>query len=99
MVAEAQTGNLSALISDYNLGDGAASGLETIFAVRNGAGGNVPCVLLTAVAEDEIRAAYRRLCLNPDNKAQKMPVILQKPANAEALASALRRAVAENRRN
>ena len=55
----------------------------------------MPCVLFTAVNEDEIRAAYRQLCLNPDNAGQAMPVILQKPATAESLASALRRAVAE----
>ena len=54
-------------------------------------------MLLTAVSEDEIRRAYRGLCLNPDNEGQAMPVILQKPAAADTLASALRRAVAENR--
>ena len=68
------------------------------FAVRIGAARNFPCVLLTAVSEDVIARAYRALVLNPDNEGQAMPVILQKPANAEALASALRRAVAENRK-
>ena len=98
MVTEAQDGNLAALLSDYNLGPGVMTGLEAIFAVRIGAARNFPCVLLTAVAEDVINRAYRALLLNPDNERQAMPVILQKPATAEALASALRRAVAENRK-
>lgn len=97
MILEGQEGNLAALVSDYNLGDGVSTGLEVIFMVRVGAGRKFPSVLLTAVSEDEIRHAYRQLCLNPDNQSQAMPVILQKPAGAEALASALRRAVAENR--
>lgn len=98
MVTEAQDGNLAALLSDYNLGEGVMTGLEAIFAVRIGAQKNFPCVLLTAVSEDVIGRAYRSLVLNPDNDGQAMPVILQKPAGAEALASALRRAVAENRK-
>lgn len=98
MVTEAQDGNLAALLSDYNLGEGVMTGLEAIFAVRIGAARNFPCVLLTAVSEDVIARAYRTLVLNPDNEGQTMPVILQKPAGAEALASALRRAVAENRK-
>ena len=98
MVTEAQDGNLAALLSDYNLGVGVMTGLEAIFAVRIGAARNFPCVLLTAVSEDVIARAYRTLVLNPDNEGQAMPVILQKPAGAEALASALRRAVAENRK-
>lgn len=98
MVTEAQDGNLAALLSDYNLGEGVMTGLEAIFAVRIGAARNFPCVLLTAVSEDVIARAYRTLVLNPDNEGQAMPVILQKPAGAEALASALRRAVAENRK-
>ena len=98
MVTEAQDGNLAALLSDYNLGEGVMTGFEAIFAVRIGAARNFPCVLLTAVSEDVIARAYRTLVLNPDNEGQAMPVILQKPAGAEALASALRRAVAENRK-
>ena len=98
MVTEAQDGNLAALLSDYNLGEGVMTGLEAFFAVRIGAARNFPCVLLTAVSEDVIARAYRTLVLNPDNEGQAMPVILQKPAGAEALASALRRAVAENRK-
>lgn len=98
MVTEAQDGNLAALLSDYNLGEGVMTGLEAIFAVRIGAARNFPCVLLTAVSEDVIARAYRTLVLNPDNEGQAMPVILQKPAGAEALAAALRRAVAENRK-
>lgn len=98
MVTEAQDGNLAALLSDYNLGEGVMTGLEAIFAVRIGAARKFPCVLLTAVSEDVIARAYRALVLNPDNEGQAMPVILQKPASAEALASALRRAVAENRK-
>ncbi len=99
MIEEGQDGNLAALVTDYNLGDDVASGLEVIFMVRVGAGRKFPSVLLTAVSEDEIRHAYRQLCLNPDHSGQSLPVILQKPADAEALASALRRAVAENRPN
>ena len=47
MVTEAQDGNLAALLSDYNLGEGVMTGLEAIFAVRIGAARNFPCVLLT----------------------------------------------------
>ena len=54
MVTEAQDGNLAALLSDYNLGEGVMTGLEAIFAVRIGAARNFPCVLLTAVSEDVI---------------------------------------------
>ena len=95
VIDRATNGTLSAFISDYNLGSGKPTGLEAIFTVRKASGRKIPCVLLTAVNEDEIRAAYRQLCLNPDNAGQAMPVILQKPATAESLASALRRAVAE----
>lgn len=97
MIEHAQKGNLTALLSDYNLGDEMSSGLEVIFSVRMGAGRHFPCVLLTAVSEDEIRHAYRTLCLNPDNTGQSLPVILQKPVSTERLASALRQAIAENR--
>lgn len=75
MVTEAQDGNLAALLSDYNLGEGVMTGLEAIFAVRIGAARNFPCVLLTAVSEDVIARAYRTLVLNPDNEGQAMPVI------------------------
>lgn len=95
VIDRATNGTLSAFISDYNLGSGKPTGLEAIFTVRKASGRKIPCVLLTAVNEDEIRAAYRQLCLNPDNAGQAMSVILQKPATAESLASALRRAVAE----
>ncbi|MBO5658743.1 MAG: hybrid sensor histidine kinase/response regulator [Duodenibacillus sp.] len=85
-------GALVAFISDYNLGEDTPTGLETIFFLRNGVAESIPCVLLTAVSQDEIRAAYRQLCLNPDNITQRMPVILQKPATPDALAAALRQA-------
>lgn len=95
MIMEAEEGNLTGLISDYNLGDGVSTGLEVIFTVRLGARRRFASVLLTAVSEDEIRRAYRELCLHPDHVSQSMPVILQKPVTAQALASALRRAIAQ----
>lgn len=88
-------GELTAFLSDYNLGEDRPTGLETIFVLRNGVNESIPCVLLTAVSYDEIRAAYRQLCLNPDNVTQRLPVILQKPATPEALAGALRQAMQE----
>ena len=87
-------GELTAFVSDYNLGIGKPTGLDVIFTLRRACGRRIPCVLLTAVAEDIIRAHYRALCLNPDNRGQVMPVILQKPATPETLASALRQAIA-----
>ena len=62
VIDRATNGTLSAFISDYNLGSGKPTGLEAIFTVRKASGRKIPCVLLTAVNEDEIRAAYRQLC-------------------------------------
>ena len=95
LVEKESAGELTAFVSDYNLGIGKPTGLDVIFTLRKACGRRVPCVLLTAVSEDEIRAHYRDLCLNPDNTGQAMPVILQKPATPETLASALRQAIAE----
>ena len=97
MIAEAEAGNLSALISDYNLGESVSTGLEVIFTVRLGAGRDFPCVLLTAESEAVLRRASRALCLNPDSEGLAQHEILQPPAAADTLASALRRAIAENR--
>ena len=95
LVEKDTAGELTAFVSDYNLGLGKPTGLDVIFSLRKACSRRVPCVLLTAVNEDDIRAHYRELCLNPDNTGQAMPVILQKPATPETLASALRQAIAE----
>ena len=95
LVEKDAAGELTAFVSDYNLGLGKPTGLDVIFSLRKACSRRVPCVLLTAVNEDDIRAHYRELCLNPDNTGQAMPVILQKPATPETLASALRQAIAE----
>lgn len=95
LVEKDAAGELTAFVSDYNLGLGKPTGLDVIFSLRKACARRVPCVLLTAVNEDDIRAHYRELCLNPDNTGQAMPVILQKPATPETLASALRQAIAE----
>lgn len=89
MIDCARKGILYALISDYNLGEEMPSGLETIFFVKAAVKKPFRCILLTAVPEDEIRNAYRMLCLNPDNSGQRLPIIVQKPASPQALAKAL----------
>lgn len=98
MIDIAGKGTLRGLVTDYNLGEGQPTGLETIFFIRAAAKKRFPAVLLTAVAEDEIRAAYRMLCLNPDNSGQRMPIIVQKPATAASLARALQLKMPRRRR-
>lgn len=90
MIECARKGLLHSLISDYNLGEELPSGLETIFIVKTAVKTPFRAILLTAVPEDEIRNAYRMLCLNPDNSGQHLPIIVQKPASPEVLAQALR---------
>ena len=52
VIREAQAGTLTAVVSDFNLGDGFPNGLETIFLVATTVNKAVPSILLTAVAEE-----------------------------------------------
>ncbi|MBQ9240137.1 MAG: hybrid sensor histidine kinase/response regulator [Duodenibacillus sp.] len=88
-------GRLTTFISDFNLGPGKMNGLEAIFRVREISEKKVPSVLLTAIRREVILNAYRNLVIASSVTGQPMPVILQKPASAETLATALRKAIAE----
>ena len=93
VIREAQAGTLTALISDFNLGDGFPSGLETIFLVATTVRKAVPSILLTAVSEEVIRAAYDKLDKSACPTAFPMPLLLQKPVTAKVLAAALQSTV------
>ena len=90
-----ESGQLTTFISDFNLGPGKMNGLEAIFKVREMSRKKVPSVLLTAIRQEVILNAYRNLVIASSVTGQPMPVILQKPASAETLAAALRKAIAE----
>ena len=93
VIREAQAGSLTAIVSDFNLGDGFPSGLETIFLVTTTVKKAVPSILLTAVSEEVIRAAYDKLDKKGFESPFPMPLMLQKPVTTKALASALQSAV------
>ncbi len=95
LTAAHEQGQLVAFISDFNLGADKINGLEAIFRVREKSQKKVPSVLLTAIRREVILNAYRNLVINSNVTGQPMPVILQKPASAETLAAALRKAMAE----
>ena len=90
-----ENGQLTTFISDFNLGPDKMNGLEAIFKVRELSRKKVPSVLLTAIRQEVILNAYRNLVIASSVTGQPMPVILQKPASAETLAAALRKAIAE----
>ena len=93
VIREAQAGTLTAVVSDFNLGDGFPNGLETIFLVATTVNKAVPSILLTAVAEEEIRAAYDKLDKKAFETTFPMPLLLQKPVTAELLAATLQSAM------
>lgn len=98
LVQAASAAELTALISDYNLGEGELTGLEALMRVQSESAVPVPGVLLTAVSEDEIRANYRTLIQKSAFAQVPMPIIVQKPASPEELASAVHEAIASHRR-
>lgn len=93
VIREAQAGTLTAIVSDFNLGDGFPNGLETIFLVATTVNKAVPSILLTAVSEEVIRAAYDKLDKKSFETTFPMPLLLQKPVTAKLLAAALQSAM------
>ena len=93
VIREAQAGTLTAVVSDFNLGDGFPNGLETIFLVATTVNKAVPSILLTAVSEEVIRAAYDKLDKKSFETTFPMPLLLQKPVTAKLLAAALQSAM------
>lgn len=88
----AKTGGLI-LVSDYNLGADAPTGLMAAGLLEAGVKHPVPTVLLTAVAADLIEADWRRL-REKGGAPVALPVILQKPASGAALSAAIAEASA-----
>ena len=88
-----------AIISDFNLGEGQATGLECILRLSIAEGRAVPALLLTAVSSDVIDTHYvRTLRVLGEREASlfAMPRILQKPVTGDALNSAVRELLGEN---
>ena len=88
-----------AIISDFNLGEGQATGLECILRLSIAEGRAVPALLLTAVSSDVIDTHYvRTLRVLGEREAAlfAMPRILQKPVTGDALNSAVRELLGEN---
>ena len=88
-----------AIISDFNLGEGQATGLECILRLSIAEGRAVPALLLTAVSSDVIETHYvRTLRVLGEREAAlfAMPRILQKPVTGDALNSAVRELLGEN---
>ena len=85
------------LLTDYNLGDGAPSGIESLLRLSRGLGSPVPCVILTAVAEELIEAEWSRSL--PASPLAEMPLVLHKPAAQEDLNLALAEAAGEGRKS
>lgn len=77
------------LISDYNLGEGAPTGLAAAGILEKRLGRAVPAVLITAVSRDLIEGDFERDRTSGRDAPKSLPVILQKPCSAEALNEAL----------
>ena len=82
-------GNISVLVSDYNLGDDMPTGLEAGGVLEGRLGRLLPMVLLTAVANDLIEADYRKGRSEGGAVPTALPLILQKPADGRALNEAI----------
>ena len=74
-------------LTDYNLGDGAPSGIESLLRLSQELGGQLPCVILTAVAEERIEAEWAEKM--PQLPPSAMPLVLHKPVAQEELNRAL----------
>lgn len=84
---------LDAVICDFNLGE-EQNGLEVILGLSKLRGKTIPSVLLTAVAEDIIRADYVRILRGLTEREAAlfaMPQIMQKPVSGEELNQTLKR--------
>ena len=96
----AQAPDIEAVISDFNLGEGEATGLESILKLSLERGVRLPAVLLTAVSSDVIDTHYlRTLRVLGEREAAlfAMPKIMQKPVTGEALNSVLRELIEESK--
>ncbi|MBP3437788.1 MAG: hybrid sensor histidine kinase/response regulator [Sutterella sp.] len=82
-------GNISVLVSDYNLGEDQPTGLEAGGVLEGRLGRPLPMVLLTAVAGDLIEAEYRRGRREGGAVPAALPLIQQKPADGRALNEAI----------
>lgn len=80
---------LSALVTDYNLGDDEMTGLEVAALVEARLGRSIPVVVLTAVAQEEIEGHYRTMREGGALALSRFPVILQKPAETDAIFAAI----------
>ena len=88
----AEAGDVIAFVSDYNLGAGMPTGLEAAGLIETRLKRAVPTVMLTAVAGDLIESEYRKLRMEGRPAPSRLPLILQKPADAKALNEAIHRA-------
>lgn len=92
---------IDAVISDFNLGEAEANGLECILRLSLARGVRLPAILLTAVPSEVIETHYvRTLRVLGEREAAlfAMPRIMQKPVSGEALNEALRELSEEKNR-
>ena len=90
---------IDAVISDFNLGEGQATGLECILKLSLIQSQRLPSVLLTAVSSEIIEKHYiRTLRVLGEREAAlfAMPRILQKPVSGETLNAMLAELMEEN---
>lgn len=90
---------IDAVISDFNLGEGQATGLECILKLSLIQSQRLPSVLLTAVSSETIEKHYiRTLRVLGEREAAlfAMPRILQKPVSGETLNAMLAELMEEN---
>lgn len=95
-----EASQIDAVISDFNLGEGEATGLECILRLSLAMGETVPAILLTAVSSEVIEKHYiRTLRVLGEREAAlfAMPRIMQKPVTGEALNEALAELVDQKR--
>ena len=95
-----EASQIDAVVSDFNLGEGEATGLECILRLSLAIGETVPAILLTAVSSEVIEKHYiRTLRVLGEREAAlfAMPRIMQKPVTGEALNEALAELVDQKR--
>lgn len=85
----AETQDVIALVSDYNLGADKPNGLEAAGMIEAHMKRPVPTVMLTAVAVDLIEGEYRKRREEGRVAPSSLPHILQKPADARSLNEAI----------
>ena len=95
-----EASQIDAVVSDFNLGEGEATGLECILRLSLTMGETVPAILLTAVSSEVIEKHYiRTLRVLGEREAAlfAMPRIMQKPVTGEVLNEALAELVDQKR--